>query len=178
LDLDRAISVLEAGGDAFKSMVKAHQDEWKDIEQIRVEALLAFKDSTFRPEDASDKWSSKDQLIHAPKLFAIYNTASTRVGPVGVGRSGSGTDRVQCQRRARQGALTPVVVEAEAIGAEAALGNEDIMRFGLRRQQVLHGHDVVPRRLQSRNHSGLALVGRSFSGMIVTGACLCGGAGA
>jgi len=67
---------LERGADTFRSLVKEHQAEWRDIERLRVDALAAYQDETFRPEDASDSWNAKEGLNHAAKLFNMYNTSA------------------------------------------------------------------------------------------------------
>jgi hypothetical protein len=76
LDKQRLPSVWEKDGDTYKALIAGHQREWTDIEDIRIEALKAFKDPEFRPADASETWTAKDRLNHAQKLFAMYNTAS------------------------------------------------------------------------------------------------------
>jgi hypothetical protein len=62
--------------DEIDRIISLHQREWKDIEDIRTAAVRAFRDDTFKPKDAGDKWTAKDRLNYAGKLFSIYNTAS------------------------------------------------------------------------------------------------------
>jgi hypothetical protein len=72
---DDQIAILEAGA-AMRILIHGHQKEWKEIERIRRDALLAYKDDKFKPEDAPDSWNSRDRLAHAGRLFSMYNTAS------------------------------------------------------------------------------------------------------
>jgi transposase-like protein len=63
-------------GSEIDRLIDLHRREWTDIEDIRKQAVVAFKDDKFRPADASEKWSAKDRLQYAAKLFSMYNTAS------------------------------------------------------------------------------------------------------
>jgi transposase-like protein len=63
-------------GSEIDRLIDLHRREWTDVEDIRKQAVVAFKDDKFRPADAGDKWSAKDRLQYAAKLFSMYNTAS------------------------------------------------------------------------------------------------------
>jgi hypothetical protein len=69
------LAILEAGPD-MRALVRGHQKEWKEIERIRRDALVAYKNDEFKPKDAPETWNSRDRLTYAAKLFAMYNTAS------------------------------------------------------------------------------------------------------
>lgn len=83
---------LESLAEMRAALVRKHRDMWKEIDGIYNDAVKAYRDETFMPEDirvryalASDEgraeimkkeWSNKDRLRYADKLFSIYKRAS------------------------------------------------------------------------------------------------------
>ena len=74
--VEQVASAIVESGDLRAALIMTHREEWVEIDFIRTEAIQAFKNPTFRPEDAGEKWDSKSRLAHAAKLISSYNTAA------------------------------------------------------------------------------------------------------
>jgi hypothetical protein len=90
-------------------LIALHKDEWKDIEDIRKTAVMAFKNDKFKPADAGDKWTAKDRLSYSAKLFSMYNTASNAL-----------MVSQEAQRRAHGFDFREQMKQAKADGADKA----------------------------------------------------------
>ena len=90
--VEQVASAILESGDLRAALVMTHREEWVEIDFIRTEAIQAFKDPTFRPEDAGEKWDSKSRLAHGkrvtirgahsphPNLAAIADKGCLRLG--------------------------------------------------------------------------------------------------